>query len=81
MLTILLAAGLSFAQSVGDFRILNQEAQLRRFQGSDEISATVKKGTKVEIVAEGKGTVRVRAGRDFGWVETKLLDEVPKKEK
>ncbi len=77
MLTLLLVAGLALAQSVGDFRILTAETELKRFPDSDEVSATVKKGAKVEIVAEGTTTVRVRSGRDFGWVERAVLAEVP----
>ena len=75
MLTLLLSASLAFAQSVGDFRVLSAETALLRYRNSDEVSATVKEGTKVEVVFVGKNLVRVRSGRDLGWVVPAVLIE------
>jgi len=75
MFTLLLTVGLALAQSVGDFRYLTTEAKLLRYADAKEVSATVKQGTKVEVVAVGGALVRVRAGRDFGWVEPGILSE------
>jgi hypothetical protein len=79
MLTLILTLGLALAQSVGDFRIVSDDTPLKRYEDSDEVSTTAKAGAKVEVVAVGKTLVRVRSGRDFGWIDPGKLGEVPKK--
>jgi SH3-like domain-containing protein len=75
MITFLLTLSLALAQNVGDFRFTTTEVKLLRYPDAVEISATVKKGTKVEVVAEGDTLIRVRSGRDFGWMHSVLLSE------
>jgi hypothetical protein len=75
MITLLLTLSLAFAQNVGDFRFTTDEVKLLRYSDAVEISATVKKGTKVEVVAKGETLIRVRSGRDFGWLPSELLTE------
>ena len=75
MFILLLTMGIAFAQDVGDKRYVNSEVKLLRYADAVEISATVKKGTKVEVVAVGKTLIRIRSGRDFGWIPPDLLSE------
>jgi hypothetical protein len=72
LLTFIAAA---LAQSPGDFRWLVSETELKRFSDSDEVSATVKAATRVEIIAVGESLLRVRAGRDMGWIAADALAE------
>ena len=65
----------ALAQTPGEFRWLVAETTFLRFADSEEVSATVKASTKVEVVAVGETLVRVRAGRDFGWVSTDALTD------
>ena len=73
MLTFLLTMGIAFGQDVGDKQFVTTEVKLLRYADAVEISATVKKGGRVEVVAVGDNLVRVRSGRDFGWVHPDLL--------
>ena len=51
------------------------ETALKRFVDAEEISATVKAATKVESIAGGDSLIRVRAGRDMGWIAADQLSE------
>lgn len=75
MFTLLLTMGVAFAQDVGDKRYVNNETKLLRYPDAVEVSATVKKGARVEVVAVGKTLIRIRSGRDFGWVPPDVLSE------
>ena len=75
MITLLVTMSLAFAQDVGDFRYTTDEVALKRYRNSEEVSTTVKKGVKVEVVAVGKQLIRIRSGRDFGWLTAKQLSE------
>ena len=81
MFSLLLYMGLAFAQNVGDFRFTTAEVKLLRYPDAVEVSATVKKGAKVEVVAVGDALVRIRSGRDFGWIPSELLSEEQPAEK
>jgi hypothetical protein len=63
------------AQTPGDSRWLVEETAMKRFADGEEISATIKADTKVEIIAIGDVLVRVRAGRDMGWIAPTVLSE------
>jgi hypothetical protein len=75
MITFLLFLSSALAQNAGDFRYTTVEVKLLRYADATEVSATVKKGEKVEIVVAGGPLIRVRSGRDFGWVPGELLSE------
>jgi len=61
------------AQTPGDFRWLVADTPLKRFSDTDEVSARVQAQTRVEVIAVGDVLIRVRAGRDFGWVSPDAL--------
>ena len=81
MFTLLLTMGIALAQDVGDKRFVTSDVKLLRYPDATEVSANVKKGAKVEVVVVGETLIRVRSGRDFGWIPSELLSEEAPAEK
>ncbi len=69
---LFLVALISFPASAEDMEV-QSDVEGKRWLDADIVSVSLTKGDKVQVVYRVDGNVRIKSGRDFGWVaEDKL---------
>jgi len=69
---LFLGSLVSFSALAEDLEVQN-DVEAKRWLDADMVSMSLSKGDTVQVVFRAEGRVRVKAGRDFGWVSEDRL--------
>ena len=69
---LFLGSLVSFSALAEDLEV-QSDVEAKRWLDADSVSISLSKGDTVQVIYRAEGSVRVKSGRDFGWVpEDKL---------